>query len=76
MAEVAHGGAGAGAAAATGDELDALRAAVTKQAGVVKSLKAEGKPQVRLLQGGSVCLQSALVCTRLAASRCIASDKS
>lgn len=37
---------GAGAAAATGDELDALRAAVTKQAGVVKSMKAEGKPQV------------------------------
>jgi len=35
------------AAAGTSEDLDALRAQVTKQAGVVKIMKADGKPQVR-----------------------------
>jgi hypothetical protein len=34
------------AAAGASEDLDALRAQVTKQAGVVKIMKADGKPQV------------------------------
>jgi hypothetical protein len=39
---------------AAGDDLDALRAMVTKQAGVVKSMKAEGKPQVSRKDVGGI----------------------
>jgi hypothetical protein len=36
-------------------DLDALRAQVTKQAGVVKTLKAEGKPTVRVARMNRLC---------------------
>jgi hypothetical protein len=43
-------------------DLDALRAQVTKQAGVVKTLKAEGKPTVRVARMNRLCADPVVGC--------------